>query len=131
DIHPGELVVLVFGGDLLDVHVHAVDAGGQYRNHAAAVFHLDTQLGEIFALHRVVPAQGHQAFAILAHFRQVAALLAVHHHALFGAQVALDRVAGDGQAALGVGDHEAFGTADGDWQLLVVPRRLQGVTAVL
>ncbi len=42
-INIGELVVLVIGRDFFDVNTHAVDAGGDHGDHAAAVFDFDPQ----------------------------------------------------------------------------------------
>ena len=108
----GELVVLVIGGDFFDVDAHAVDAGGDHGNHAAAVFNFYTQFNRIFPFDHFVPAQCDQPLSLVTHVCQVLAALPVHHHTFFGTEVSLDGVAGNRVTAAGIVDHEALSAAD-------------------
>src|SRR6056297_572472 len=108
----GELVVFVVRGDLFDVNAHTVDACRDYRDHSATVLYFHAQLDRVLTLHRIIPAQRHQAFRGVALVREVLAFFAVHNYSLLGAQVPFNGIAGDWVAAACVTDHEALGAAD-------------------
>src|SRR6056297_2749277 len=63
-IDVSELVVLVLGGNLLDVDAHTVDPGGDNGNRTAPVLDLDTKMGDEFPGYAVVPAQCDQPLGL-------------------------------------------------------------------
>src|SRR5450830_568185 len=98
--------------DFLDIAVGGIDAAGQQGDQAALVLQLDAQLDIEFAGDILGPGELDAFFRVVADFADIAAVVQVHHHAFAGGQVTDNRVARDRCTALGVAEHQAFGTTD-------------------
>ena len=120
-VEGGECGILFGHVDGVDIGAQLGDAVGEGGKHAALVDQLDAQGGGEFLLHLFVPAQRDAFFRGVSHFcKQVLAGVPMHHDAATGTQMADDGIAGQGQAALGVADHQAFTAADGQRATVVL-----------